>query len=97
MFMWMLDAAALPPPDSATVCIRIAASVMPRPAPPTSVGDAEPAGARHRRVEIVREPAFAVLAQPVIVAEVRADLFDRRANGELIFGEREIHDRAFVM
>ena len=39
---WMLEAAAMPPPDSATACIMIAASVMPSPAPPTSSGMAMP-------------------------------------------------------
>jgi hypothetical protein len=39
---WMLDEAAIPPPDSATACIMIAASVMPRPAPPTASGIASP-------------------------------------------------------
>ena len=39
---WMLDAAAIPPPDSATAVIMIAASVMPRPAPPTASGMARP-------------------------------------------------------
>ena len=39
---WMLDAAVIPPPDSATACIMIAASVMPRPAPPTASGMATP-------------------------------------------------------
>ena len=39
---WMLEAAVIPPPDSATACIMIAASVMPRPAPPTASGMATP-------------------------------------------------------
>ncbi len=39
---WMLEAAVIPPPDSATACIMIAASVMPRPAPPTLSGIATP-------------------------------------------------------
>ena len=39
---WMADAAVMPPPASATACIMIAASVMPRPAPPTDSGMAMP-------------------------------------------------------
>ncbi len=31
---WIVDAAVIPPPASATACIMIAASVMPSPAPP---------------------------------------------------------------
>ena len=38
----MADAPCRAAPDSATVCIRIAASVMPRPAPPYSSGMAMP-------------------------------------------------------
>ena len=39
---WIVEAAESPPPDSATACIMIAASVMPRPAPPTASGMAMP-------------------------------------------------------
>ena len=34
MFMWIAEAPLNPAPDSATACIRIAASVMPSPLPP---------------------------------------------------------------
>ena len=39
---WMLDAPLMPAPDSATACIITAASVMPRPEPPNSLGIAIP-------------------------------------------------------
>ena len=39
---WMVEAPVIPAPDSATACIMIAASVMPRPAPPTLSGMATP-------------------------------------------------------
>ena len=42
MFMWIADAPDMPAPVSATVSIMIAASLMPRPAPPYSVGMAMP-------------------------------------------------------
>ena len=38
MLMCSEDAAAMPPPWRATVCIMIAASVTPSPAPPCSAG-----------------------------------------------------------
>ena len=42
MLRWMADAPDMQAPDSATACIRIAASVMPSPAPPYSSGIAMP-------------------------------------------------------
>ena len=42
MLRWMADAPDMQAPDSATACIRIAASVMPRPAPPYASGMAMP-------------------------------------------------------
>jgi len=42
MFMWIADAPDMPAPEAAIVRIMIAASVMPRPEPPTSVGIAMP-------------------------------------------------------
>lgn len=39
---WIVEAAVMPPPASATACIMIAASVMPRPAPPYASGIATP-------------------------------------------------------
>src|SRR2546423_10599688 len=42
MFICTAEAAAMPPPDSETACIMIAASVIPRPAPPDSDGIAMP-------------------------------------------------------
>lgn len=38
MFMWMAEAPDMPAPLAAMVSIMIAASVMPRPAPPYSSG-----------------------------------------------------------
>jgi hypothetical protein len=71
----------------------IEASVMPRPAPPIFLrhGDAEPAGVGHRAVEILREAAVLVLLQPVFVVEAGAELRDAVLDGELVFGEGEIH------
>ena len=42
MLMWIADAPLMQAPDSATACIMMAASVMPRPAPPYSSGIAMP-------------------------------------------------------
>ena len=42
MLMWIDDAAAMAPPWDETVCITIAASVTPRPAPPCSSGIVTP-------------------------------------------------------
>ena len=42
MLRWMAEAPCRAAPDSATVCIRIAASVMPRPESPYSSGMAMP-------------------------------------------------------
>ncbi len=42
MLMCMVEQAANAPPELATVCIMMAASVMPRPAPPNSTGMAMP-------------------------------------------------------
>ncbi len=42
MLMWIADAALIPPDDRATACIRIAASVTPRSAPPYASGMAMP-------------------------------------------------------
>ncbi len=42
MFMWMAEAALIAPRVFATVCIMMAASVTPRPAPPYSSGMAMP-------------------------------------------------------
>ena len=42
MFMWIAEAPENPAPDSAIVCIMIAASMMPRPAPPCDSGIAMP-------------------------------------------------------
>ena len=51
-------------PDSAIACIMIAASVMPRPAPPYSSGMAMPSqpACASARMQFVREIAAAVLA-----------------------------------
>ncbi len=38
-------------------------------------------------MKIVRESALAIFFQPVLVAKVRADFFDRGANRLLLFGE----------
>ena len=46
---------------------------------------------RERLVELVREVAVAVLRQPVVVAEARADLEDRLADRLLRWGEGCIH------
>jgi len=40
-------------------------------------GDAEPAGAGQRAVQLMRETACAILLQPVAVVERRAQLEDR--------------------
>ena len=64
MFMCIAEAPDMPAPDAAIVCIIIAASVMPRPAPPIFLRhrDAEPAGLGQRAVELVGEAAVAVLS-----------------------------------
>ena len=36
--MWIADAPDMPAPEAAMVCTSVAASRMPRPAPPSSVG-----------------------------------------------------------
>ncbi len=53
--------------------------------------DAEPAGLRHRLIELVREAAVAVLRQPIGVVEPAADFQDPVANGVLLSGEGEVH------
>ena len=93
MFMCSAEAPDKPAPDSAIVCIMIAASVMPRPAPPYSSGMAmpsQPASAK-ARWKSCGKAAVAVLAQPVVVAEARADFLDRVADRLLLGGKREIH------
>lgn len=49
MFMWMLDVAEKPPPDSAMVCIMATASASPRSEPPYSAG-----------IHIPSQPSFAM-------------------------------------
>ncbi len=75
----------MPAPDSAMVCIISAASVTPSPAPPWSCGIATPSqpASREGAVEIIREPALAVPGEPVVIAETRANLCDRVADGLL--------------
>ena len=82
-------------PDSATACITIAASVMPKPAPPTASrhGHAEPASFGHRFVEVVRKDTFVVTFEPVLIGKLRAVFENRVSNSLLIFREGEIHDR----
>ncbi len=54
-------------------------------------GDTEPAIHRQRLMEVVREPAFLVLLQPIIVPEAGADFLDRGANCELLGAELIVH------
>ena len=86
MFMCSAEAPDKPAPDSAMACIISAASVTPRPAPPYSSGMQTPSqpSSREGAVEVVREPAVAVLGEPVVVAEPRADLLDRVADRLLL-------------
>ena len=61
MLMWIAEAPDIAAPDSATACIMIAASVMPRPGAAVFLGhgDAEP-GPRPSRRKIVGECRGAV-------------------------------------
>ena len=52
-------------------------------------GDAEPAGLRHRPVELVREHAVLVAREPVVVVESRDDGAHALADGvALVFGRQ---------
>jgi len=54
-------------------------------------GDAEPAGAGERGMQLVRELAAPVLLQPVVVAEGGAELEHRLAHLLLLTAQRQIH------
>jgi hypothetical protein len=53
--------------------------------------DAQPAGFRHRAMEILRETARPVALQPVLRVEALAQLRDRFRDRLLLGGEGEIH------
>src|SRR6185369_15338076 len=55
-------------------------------------GHAEPAAAGDGLAELLGPAPVAVARQPVVVAEVGAEGFDRVADRELVVGEIEIHD-----
>ena len=66
MFMCSAEAPDMPAPDSAMVCIRIAASVTPRPAPPYCCGmqmPSQPSSAKARWKSCGKPPALSLASQ----------------------------------
>ncbi len=66
MLRWIADAPEKPAPDCATVCITMAASVRPRPAPPTLSGMAtpsQPPSAMSRTKASGKTPVSSVFSQ----------------------------------
>ena len=93
MFMWIAEAPESPAPVRGDRLHhqRRLGDAEARAAVRLRHGDAEPAGVGERAVEVVGEAALAVLAQPVVGVERRAEPLDRVADAFLLGREGEIH------